>query len=144
MRVRVRVCVSCLTHELRACPLGVVINKEGADMSLGSQPSGQPTPPPQMMHASSSSTGASTGGGVTSPDQVSGGSSAVPTPGPGGQPLARRMSTSSRMESKEEPIGFDEGILRGLCDMDVSVSHITKINAHQLTLSVHCPFSQTE
>jgi hypothetical protein len=30
------------------------------------------------------------------------------------------MSTSSRLEGKDEPIGFDEGILRGLCDMDVS------------------------
>lgn len=58
---------------------------------------------------------------MTSPsDQVSASSSAVPTPGPGGQPGPRRVSTSSRMESKDEPIGFDEGVLRGLCDMDVS------------------------
>lgn len=83
--------------------------------TTGSQNSGQPTPPPLLMHASSSSNG----GGVTSPsDQVSGGSSAVPTPGPG-QSGPRRMSTSSRLEGKEEVIGFDEGILRGLCDMDV-------------------------
>lgn len=33
------------------------------------------------------------------------------------------MSTSSRYEGKDEPIGFDEGILRGLCDMDVSALH---------------------
>ncbi|BEI85216.1 hypothetical protein CcaverHIS002_0506170 [Cutaneotrichosporon cavernicola] len=87
----------------------------GADP--GSQNSGQPTPPPLLMHASSSSNGA----GVTSPsDQVSGGSSAVPTPGPG-QSGPRRMSTSSRIEGKDEPIGFDEGILRGLCDMDCAL-----------------------
>ncbi|BEJ16227.1 hypothetical protein CspHIS471_0508320 [Cutaneotrichosporon sp. HIS471] len=87
----------------------------GADP--GSLNSGQPTPPPLLMHASSSSNGA----GVTSPsDQVSGGSSAVPTPGPG-QSGPRPMSTSSRIEGKDEPIGFDEGILRGLCDMDCAL-----------------------
>ncbi|GMK55519.1 hypothetical protein CspeluHIS016_0205750 [Cutaneotrichosporon spelunceum] len=83
----------------------------------GPQNSGQPTPPSIAMHASSSSNGA----GMTSPpDQLSGGSSAVPTPGPG-QSGPRRMSTSSRLEGKDEPIGFDEGILRGLCDMDCAL-----------------------
>lgn len=85
--------------------------------SVGPQQPLQNPSTPHMHHASSSTsmtTSTLTGGSDHGP-------SSTPLPS-NMSTMTRRMSTSSHMRQEKEdvPMGFDEGVLRALCDMDVS------------------------
>lgn len=75
------------------------------------------TPNTNLTSTANSAGGSSTN--VVGSEQSSG--PVATPPAVTGMPANRRMSSSSRPEGREDlPIGFDEGVLRGLCDMDVS------------------------
>lgn len=98
--------------------------------------------PPPNHASSSSSAAASTNTTVTANEQVS--------VQPQAAPHARRMSSSSAMrsDSKDEgagvPVAFDEGILRGLCDMDVGLLSSMAFDVITKTNSARSPFLRTE